>query len=94
MTRFRLGIATALTLAFGGLAALSTGILLFFSFGNTLESTRSVLSNRVENLINEAERVSLNFFEPIENQAAWIAGEILSGNMNPENSLRFSQTLA
>lgn len=89
----RFGIATALTFAFGGLALLSTGILLFFSFGNTLDATRSVLSTRLESLISEAEQESLNFFQPVERQAAWLAEEIVSGRISPGNSLRFSQTL-
>ncbi len=93
MPRFRFGIATALTFAFGSLALLSTGILLFFSFANTLDSTRSVLSTRLESLINEAEQVSLGFFQPIERQAEWMAKEIVEGRINPENSLTLSQTL-
>lgn len=93
MSRIRFGIATALTLAFGSLALLSTGIMLFFSFGNTLQSTRSALSTQLESLINEAEQVSVSFFQPIERQAAWLADEILSGSIEPVNSLQFTKTL-
>jgi len=92
MLKFRFGIATVLTLAFGGLALLSTGILLFFAFGSTLESTRSVLSTRLESLIDEAEQVSVNFFQPIEEQASWLSREIVEGNIDPENPFLFSQT--
>lgn len=92
MPKFRFGIATVLTLAFGGLALLSTGILLFFAFGSTLEATRSVLSTRLEGVINEAEQVSMNFFEPIEEQASWLSREIVEGGLDPENAFLFSQT--
>jgi len=91
MPKFRLGIASVLTLAFGGLALLSTGILLFFAFSSTLDSTRSVLSTRLEGVINEAEQVSVNFFQPIEGQASWLANEIASGGVNPDVSFQFAQ---
>jgi len=91
MRKFRFGIASVLTIAFGGLALLSTGILLFFAFSSTLESTRGVLSARLESVISEAEQVSVNFFQPIETQAAWLSNEILLGEVNPEISFQFSQ---
>ena len=89
----RFGIATVLTAVFGSLALFSTGILFFFSLNETLEATRNSLGNRLEALIDEAEQKSFNFFIPVQQQAQWLATEIVDGNINPENSLKFAQIL-
>jgi len=89
----RFGIATALTAVFGSLAMFSTGILLYFTLNETFEATRNSLGNRLESVIDEAEQKSETFFMPVQQQARWLAKEIVAGKINPENSLKFSQLL-
>lgn len=91
--RRRIGIATVLTATFGGLVAISTGTLLFLSLMSTLESTRNNLGGRLENLINDAALQSINFYQPIEQQANWLAGEIVAQRINPTNKEEFRAVL-
>ena len=86
----RIGIATVLTAAFGGLIAITTGALLFLSLNNTLESTRNNLGLKLENLINDAAQQSQAFYQPVEAQANWLAQEIVAGrvDLNDQRSLK------
>ena len=89
----KIGIAAVLTLTFGGLVALSTGTLLFLSIMNALDSTKSILASRLEALIHDAALESQGFFQPLEQQADWIANEIVAGRINPEKKDEFRAVL-
>ena len=89
----KFGIATVLTAAFGGLVALSTGTLLFLSLSTALETTRSTLGARLQYLIDEAAEKSLTYFQPMEDQARWLATGIAEGRIDPENEAGFKAVL-
>ena len=89
----KIGIAAVLTATFGGLVALSTGTLLFLSLTSAFEATRNTLAARLETLINDAALESLNFFQPLEFQAKWLAEEIVAGRIDPKQNDAFSAVL-
>ncbi|MGI9353345.1 MAG: adenylate/guanylate cyclase domain-containing protein [Rhizobiaceae bacterium] len=89
----KFGITTVLTATFGGLVALSTGTLLFLSLSTALETTRNTLGSRLQYLIDEAAQKSLTYFQPMENQARWLAQEIVAGKIDPENPVGFKAVL-
>ncbi len=88
-----IGIATVLTLIFGGLVAVSTGALLLLSLNNAFEATRSSLGSRLETLIHDAAQQSHAFFEPMEVHARWLSQEIADGGIDPENQTRLESVL-
>ena len=89
----KMGISSVLTLVFGGLVAVSTGALLFFSLENALESTRSDLGARLENLLGEAAEESEIYFQPLQTHAAWIAQKIIDGELDPKNKEEFQDVV-
>ena len=89
-----IGIATVLTVVFGGLVAVSTGALLFVSLGNALETTRSALASRLENLLNDAAQQSERYFNPMEGNARWLAKEIAAGRIKPEDQSKLRALLS
>ena len=78
----RFGIASVLTLTFGGLVAVSLGTLLFLSIGSTLEATKSTLASRLETLIGDAAQQSQIYFEAAETQALWLANAFANGEID------------
>ncbi|MEM8652139.1 MAG: adenylate/guanylate cyclase domain-containing protein [Pseudomonadota bacterium] len=88
-----MGISSVLTLVFGGLVAVSTGALLFLSLENALESTRSDLGARLENLLGEAAEESEIYFQPLQTHAAWIAQKIIDGDLDPKNKDEFEDVV-
>ena len=89
----KIGMATLLTLTFGGLVALSTGVLLLVSLSNVLESTRNSLGSRLERLIEDAALQSEIFFEPMEAHARWLSREVAAGRVDPANKEQFQALL-
>ncbi len=89
----RFGIASVLTLSFGGLIAISTGALLFLSLGNALEITRASLAAKLETLILDAAQESQQYFQPAEEQGRWLSNAIARGDVDPEDMERFSSLL-
>ncbi len=83
----------ALAVVFGGLVTISTGTLLLLSISNTLDATRSSLAARLENLLNDAEQQSRNFFNPMEGNGRWLADQIVTGKVDPKDLDRFRSVL-
>lgn len=88
-----IGIAAVLAIVFGGLVAASTGALLFLSLDNALEATRNTLATKLENLLNDAVQKSRAVFDPMEGSARWLAAELASGRINPEDGDEFRALL-
>ena len=91
--RSKFGIATVLTAVFGGLVALSTGILLAISLSFAFDTTRASLTARVELLLDEALQIAASFYQPMESKARWLADEILAGRIVPAGDEAFRSVL-
>lgn len=92
--RRKIGIAAVLTFVFGGLVTLSTGTLLYLALTSAFEGTRAALGSRLETLIFDAAQKSQAFFEPMEKNGRWLAGEIAAGRITPKNQKQFESVLA
>ena len=89
----KIGIATLLTLVFGGLVAASTGTLLAISMINAVDTTRDTLTVRVESLLDEAVNLAEAFYRPMEAEARWLAEDIGAGRILPAGDAAFRSVL-
>lgn len=87
--RAKISIAAVLAIVFGGLVAVSTGTLLAISLSSAVDTIRSGLTARVEALIVDAVHRSEAFFQPMEDRARWLAQEIASGRVRPDDTVAY-----
>ncbi|WP_068317083.1 adenylate/guanylate cyclase domain-containing protein [Polycladidibacter hongkongensis] len=64
--RFKISLSWAVSLAFGGLVAVATGLVLYFSVQASFENTRQLGWENAHFSINAVDTAFRNFFNPVE----------------------------
>ena len=74
--RFRIPITAITVFGGSGLLALTVGIVIFLGFGQAAESTRQLIADQAETLIDEIEQSLHAQLRPVRDQALWVADNI------------------
>ena len=86
--RWRISITTVAVFGLGALVALAAGAVLWLGLGSAAESTRRLIHERSDTVLDSLERELGSRLEPIREQARWIASLVDDGKLDLEDEAR------
>lgn len=85
--RWRVPVTVVAVFGLGALVALAAGAILWLGFGSAVQSTRTLLQERSETVLDTLEHRLRGRLEPISQQARWIAARVAEGAVDVEAGL-------
>ena len=86
--RRRLSVTTVVVFGLGALVALAVGAVLWLGLGSAADSTRQLLEERSDAVLDGLESELGSRLEPIAEQARWIASLVADGSLDLEDQGR------
>ena len=83
--RWHLSVTTVAVFGLGALVALAAGAVLWLGLGSAVESTRRLIQERSDAVLDSLERELGSRLEPITEQARWISALVAGGKLDLEN---------
>ena len=80
--RRRVPVTAVTVFGLGALVALAVGIVLWLGIGSTAETTRSLIQERSDAVLDTLERQLRSRLEPVHRQARWIASLVADGTLD------------
>lgn len=84
-TRWRVPVTTVAVFGLGALVALAAGVVLWLGLGSAAESTRRLIHERSDTVLDSLERELGNRLDPITEQARWIVDLVGEGTLDLED---------
>ena len=86
--RWRLSVTTVAVFGLGALVALAAGAVLWLGLGSAADSTRRLIQERSDTVLDSLERELGGRLEPIAEQARWISSLVAEGKLDLEDEAR------
>ena len=86
--RWRVPVTTVAVFGLGALVALAAGVVLWLGLRSAAESTRSLIQERSETVLDTLARQLGSRLEPVTEQARWIASLVAGGALDLGNEAR------
>ena len=86
--RWRVPITSVAVFGLGALVALAAGVVLWLGLGSALESTRSLVQERSNAVLDTLERRIEAHLQPVTEQAGWITSLVAAGTLDLEGGPR------
>ncbi len=86
--RWRVPVTAVAVFGLGALVALAVGVVLWLGLGSALESTRSLIQERSNTVLDTLERRLETRLQPVEEQANWITSLVAAGKLDLEDEAR------
>ena len=86
--RWRVSVTAVAVFGLGALVALAAGAVLWLGLGSAAESTRRLIHERSDTVLDSLERELGSRLEPIREQARWIATLVADGKLDLEDEAR------
>ena len=86
--RRRVPVTAVAVFGLGALVALAAGVVLWLGLGSAAESTRLLIHERSDTVLDSLERELGSRLEPIREQARWISSLVADGNLDLEDPAR------
>ena len=83
--RWRLSVTTVAVFGLGALVALAAGAVLWLGLASAAESTRRLIQERSDTVLDSLERELGSRLEPITEQARWISALVADGKLDLED---------
>ena len=88
LRRRRISVTTVAVFGLGTLVALAAGVVLWLGLGSAAESTRSLIEERSDAVLDTLERRLRSRLAPVNAQARWIASLVADGSVDLEDEAR------
>ena len=82
---WRLSVTTVAVFGLGAFVALAAGAVLWLGLGTAAESTRRLVQERSDSVLDSLERELGNRLEPVTEQARWIVALVGDGELDPDD---------
>ena len=86
--RWRISVTSVAVFGLGALVALAAGAVLWLGLGSAAESTRRLIHERSDTVLDSLERELGSRLEPIREQARWIVSLVADGKLDLEDEAR------
>ena len=84
----RVPVTAVAVFGLGALVALAAGVVLWLGLGSAAESTRLLIHERSDTVLDSLERELGSRLEPIREQARWISSLVVDGDLDLEDQAR------
>ena len=86
--RWRISVTAVAVFGLGALVALAAGAVLWLGLGSAAESTRRLIQERSDTVLDSLERELGSRLDPIREQARWISSLVADGDLDLEDQAR------